>query len=151
MRLGKRAVSPLIATMMLIGVVLAAGFAVWSFANSATGAALSARGTEVARNVNQLNEKFIIFNANFSASKVRLWFYNNGNLTTQITAIVVWNAASPGTKTSLALPASTQLAVGVVTTLTVPALDTYTFTAGQTYYFQAVGQFGNTYTYFQQA
>ena len=151
-----RAVTPIVATILLIAVTLISGMAVFSYVNSEAGSSERALGTATASYLNSLNERFLIVNANFSSNKVTIWFYNNGNLTTKIQQIIVYNSTrslyvvySASLNTgyqSSGLPLTVATAGTAKITLTLPSQS---FGSGRTYFIQATALYGNTYTYYQ--
>lgn len=143
----RRAVSPIIATIILVAVAVSVGVGLWSYATSATGVAIQGQAEQAALNINQLNEKFVIFNFNVTGSSITIWFYNNGNFNTTIVSVSVRPGESGTPLTPCTGPLPLSLPKGQVATLT---LTSCSFIAGQTYFVQAVAQFGNTYTYFQK-
>lgn len=162
----KRAgITPVIATLMIIAVTIVAGGAVFFYVNSQAAIQEQRLGEANSSYLNFLNERFVTVNANFSSNKVTIWFYNNGNLTTKIQQIWIWNttrslyvaynssgvfsgsSSYPVSLESPVLPISLPSGSTQKITLTLPG--TLTFNAGRTYYIHAVAQYGNTYTYFQ--
>ena len=151
-----RAVTPIVATMLMIAVTLISGMAVFAYVNSQAGVSERRLGDATASYLNFLNERFLIVNANFSSNKVTIWFYNNGNLMTKIQQITVYNSTS-----SLYVVYSASLNTGYqvpALPLTVPDAGTATITltlpsqsfrSGRTYFIQAIALYGNTYTYYQ--
>lgn len=86
-------VSELVATVLLIGATLIAGFAVWGWVNGEAGASERAYGASVGGNVNYLEERFVVVNMNFSASAVTIWLYNDGQINFQPVQVLIYNAS----------------------------------------------------------
>ena len=90
-----RAVSPVIAEIILVGLTLTLGAAFWSTARTTGGAQLTTYVEDAASDINKINENFIISNFAFdydqsaappaaTAGMITVWFYNNGKLGTDI-------------------------------------------------------------------
>ena len=86
-------VSELVATVLLIGATLIAGFAVWGWVNGEAGVSERAYGASVGGNVNYLEEKFVVVNLNFSSSAVTVWLYNDGQVDFQPVQVLLYNAS----------------------------------------------------------
>ncbi len=162
-----KAITPIVATILLIAVTVTAGAGVFSYVNSQAGVSEKRLGDSTASYLNFVNEKFLTVNANFSATRVTIWFYNNGNFTTTIKQIWIWNTTRSlyvaynstvvlSGSTSYtpvsnyetpALPLTLPKGSTVVITLRLPG--TLTFNDGRTYYIQSLAAYGNTYLYFQ--
>jgi hypothetical protein len=146
-------ISPVIATTILLAIAVAVGAALWGFTSSATGATLQEQADKSAGSINQLNEKFIIFNLNVTlapgANNVTIWFYNNGNIATNITGVLIWEGEDRADLQEFT-DLSAQIQSGKVASLTLTYSVGGAFESGKTYYVQAVGLYGNTYTYFQK-
>ena len=95
-----RAVSPVIAEIILVGLTLTLGAAFWSTARTTGGAQLQTYVDDAASDINEMNENFVIVNLGFNYSHaadppttpdgvITVWFYNNGKLATNITQIQV--------------------------------------------------------------
>jgi len=102
-KLGRRsrlAVSEVMGSVLLMGVTLAVGFAVWAWASNAAIASEKSFGNAVGTNAGCLNLGIVIVNANFSstnANLVTLWFYNNGHGAVNITNIQIGNSTKVDT------------------------------------------------------
>jgi flagellin-like protein len=156
-----RAVTPVIGTVLMIGVTLAVGFAAWDWARSAAVSSENTFGNAIVSNMNYLKENYVIVNANFSATatqNVTLWFFNSGNATVYIKQTLISNVSStsPWTNSTSKLSSTNtagcgfclKLPVGQITQIQLKVNTA--FKAGVIYTVKAVGQYGNTYTY-QQA
>ena len=101
---GKRrrlAASEVMGSILLMGVTLAVGFAVWAWASNAAVASEKSFGNSVAINNNCLNLGLTVINANFNGTQafaklVTLWLYNNGHGNENISNIQISNVSSGG-------------------------------------------------------
>jgi len=146
----RKGVSPVVATVIIITVTLVVGFAVFAFVNSEAAVASGAFGQSTASYVNCLRERFVITNVAFnypSSGQVRVWFYNNGAINTQIVEIYIGTSTTSMTKISSFSSTPSTLEVGKSCYVTF----TYTINPGITYYIKAVGEFGNVVFYYQKA
>ncbi|MEE8115019.1 MAG: hypothetical protein V3T23_11785 [Nitrososphaerales archaeon] len=95
-----RAVSPVIAEMILVALTVTIGLAFWGSANSIAGSQLQTFVNTATSDINEMNENFVIVNLGFNYSHaadppttpdgvITVWFYNNGKLATNITQIQV--------------------------------------------------------------
>ena len=148
----KKGVSPVIATIMIIGVTLVVGFATWGFASGAIGSLLQSQSETVSSDINNLRERFVIVNVNISLSrdKVTVWVYSNGRLSTEITDLFVGGSST----SMIEVPNNNYTVIGKPAPpydLEVGQLITITFkhnsASGSDLYIKAVGKFGNSYTY----
>ena len=83
----KKAVSAVIANMIMVSITLAIGFVFWTTVNSTAGTTLTTYTEQTAADLNQLNEGFVITLIAFdypSVGDVTVWFYNNGGLATTL-------------------------------------------------------------------
>jgi hypothetical protein len=101
---GKRsrlAASEVMGSILLMGVTLAVGFAVWAWASNAALSSERNFGNSIAVNTNCLNLGLTVINANFNSSAayaklVTLWVYNNGHGNENISNIQISNVSSGG-------------------------------------------------------
>ena len=154
-----RAITPVIATIMMIGLTIAVGFAAWAWARSAATNSESNFGNAIGSDINYVKENFEVANVNFSSTSPQsatLWIYNNGNSTVYIKQIWISNTTISQTYTSLnatitpkfncyCLVLHSQTVVSITLSLTSPTV----FGSGVLYQFKALGVYGNTNT-FQQ-
>ena len=146
----------------MIAVTITVGFAAWAWARSAAVSSESNYGSAVASNSSYLKENFVIVNANFSSTatqNVTIWIYDNGNTAVYIKQIFISNVTSVSslqwlyTTSSLSTGGPTgctsclQVPVGYVAHITISANKA--FKSGVTYQIEALGQYGNTYSYEQ--
>lgn len=156
------AVSVVLGSVLMIAVTLAVGFAAWSWASSTAVSSENVYGKSVASNISYLNERFVISNANFSATtgqNVSVWIYNDGNLTVNIKQIWISNttAASGEQWSNTTTKLSNSNIPNCGHCLTIPPgtvksimLKVSTpFKSGVLYQFKILGQYGNTYSYQQ--
>jgi len=101
---GKRtrlAASEVLGSILLMGVTLAVGFAVWAWASNAALASEKSFGNSVNVNNNCLSLGLTVINANFNgtlayAKLVTIWFYNSGHGNENLSNIQISNASSGG-------------------------------------------------------
>jgi hypothetical protein len=164
----KVAISAILGAILMTGVTLAVGFAVWAWARNAAVASENNFGTfGVGTSINATNEKLVIANANFSntvSQNVTLWFYNYGSVASYVRQI--WISNSTWTNSTQRL-SSTQvkvdcnqggtscLYVGNFLQISPGAVQMATFKVntsfkpGVLYQFKILTIYGNTYTYQQ--
>jgi hypothetical protein len=91
-----------VATILTIAITLIAGAAVFSFVNSQAGVSEKQYGQSVGGVVNQIQEKFVVFDLSFpAANQISVWIYNTGQTTLQIASIRVYNSTAPTSKFNL--------------------------------------------------
>lgn len=105
----RRAVSPVIATTIILAITVVLGLSLWGFANSGVGTA-TIQYSEAVTEYGELvrNHRFMISNMDFdnpSPNQVAFWVYNNGKLDATISAnnvliICTMGCASPPTSPS---------------------------------------------------
>ncbi len=144
----KQGASEVIATVMMLGLTVAVGFALFSFAQDQAGVQLRAFNDDTVNRINRLNEKFVIVHIAFDhpvSNNVTVWFYNNGKLTTEIKTIFFGNDTSSLTEESFApIPLTIAPEETKKLTFIVSSLDPQ-----ETYYVRALGKYGNTFTTFE--
>jgi flagellin-like protein len=139
----RRGSNEVLGTVLLIGFTIAIGFAAWSWARSSAISTENSFGNEINGNINYLNERFEIANANFSTQTVSVWFLNYGNTT--VTVKQLWVSNSTWTSPPFAI--NLQVAQGGLRIATINAGTA--FKIGSSYQFKATGQYGNV-NYYQQ-
>ena len=128
-------------SILLLGVTLAVGFAVWAWASSAAIASERNFGNAVGTNTACLSLSLVVVNANFSsanANLVTLWFYNNGHGAVNITNIQISNSSSLLTYNMVQSRTNT---TGQVLTQNLKSLTVYyskTFSKSAIYTFAAI-------------
>lgn len=93
----KLGVSEVMGSVLLMGVTLAVGFAVWAWASNAAIASEKNFGNAIGINSNCLNLGVVIVNANFSSTNpnlVTIWLYNNGHGAVNVTNIMISNSTA---------------------------------------------------------
>ena len=138
----KKAVSAVIANMIMVSITLALGFAFWTAVNSQAGALLSNSNERTVADINQLNEDFVITLIAFDypvSGNVTVWFYNTGGLATEINQIFFGNVSSSLSDVTFSPSPLTlaEQASGSVEFV-------YSTNGGDTYYVKAVAQYGST-------
>jgi flagellin-like protein len=160
---GIKALTPVIATVLMIAVTLVVAFAAWAWATGATTGSEKSFNNSTGQNINQLKERIAIVNANFSATqknKVTVWFYNDGSINTTIIQVWVSNStytwcgisssqSNPPPQCSAISLLPVNLPQGGLVSATFTASSTSQFTSGSLYTIKVVAQYGNTFTYMQ--
>jgi len=93
----RRAISPVISSILLCATVLAVGASVWSFSYNAGTMLRQNYCREVGQRVDGLRERFIIENIIFNSTgnnTMRIWVYNCGTINIKLTAIHVFRSGS---------------------------------------------------------
>jgi hypothetical protein len=110
------------AAVITIAITLLAGSALFGYVNSEASVSENSLGQANAANVNYLDERFVVTDMSFGSNSVFLYLYNNGNVTLNLSEIVMYDAAGNdpgnGATNSLYVVFSTAPATG--TTPTVP-------------------------------
>jgi hypothetical protein len=127
----------------LIAITIAIGFAAWAWARSTAVNSESNYSNQVSGNINYLNERFEIVNANFSTQSVSVWFLNYGNTTVTVKQLWVSNS----TWTSAPFLVNLQVGAGALKLSTINVGTS--FKIGTAYQFKATGQYGNV-NFYQQ-
>jgi len=140
--------------MIMLGVTITLGFAIWGYANSQVGTVIAGYGESTGQHLNQLKEDFIIVNISydFTFDEVTVWIYNSGKVGTSIAPDQVFFGTSLG---SLSSP-SDFVPPGDVT-ITSGDIQSFTFRSstslqsGTTYYVKVLGQYGTASVSYQTA
>ena len=153
---GRRAISEVLGSLIMIAITLVAGAAVFGFVNGQSGASSQAIGNSAAQNINFLNEKeSVIYAGRVNATLANVWVYNNGIIDPlTITLATVINGTTPGSLAcSIALSGVT-VGRGNVTSVAVKMPDNptttppcpvpFTYVSTRSYTFKIYGQFGST-------
>jgi flagellin-like protein len=156
-----RGITPVLATIIMLGVTLTVAFAAWAWARGATGSTENNFNNSTGQNINQLKERLAIPTVNFSSTlknKVTVWLYNDGNITTNVVQVWVsnstytWCAVStsqsnppPQCTTTTGLPVN--LPQGNLAASTFTASSTNQFNSGSLYTIKVLATYGNTFTY----
>ncbi len=132
----RRAASEVMGAMIMLGVTLAVGFAVWAWARGSAANAEKNYGASVVSNISCLNQNFVISDANFSATNnklVTVWYYNNGNGTIKVGQTLISNSTWVySNSTSVSIP------MGIVKSVKFNVNTN--FHAGSVYTFKGVAQ-----------
>lgn len=133
-------VSEVIGSVLLMGITLAVGFAVWAWASSAAIASEKSFGNSVNSNATCLTMTYTGVNANFStasSSLVTVWFYNNGQGDINIRSVIIsntsWTYSYTLSPTSLLLVQNVNsITVNIGTSFTKDSLYTFKSTGSNT-------------------
>ena len=80
----RRAISPVIAALILSAVVMAVGGAVWSFSQGAMTITAEDYAEAVINMTETISERFIIEHVNHSATELSVWIYNYGDVDIEV-------------------------------------------------------------------
>ena len=93
---GRSGVSPVIASTILLGIAVALGLGLWSFANAGVGTATQEYAETVTEYGRFASDKFVVpsvaydyANGATSADDITVYVYNSGNFDTQIVNVIV--------------------------------------------------------------
>ena len=125
--------------MIMLGVTLTLGFAIWGYANNQAGVLIEGYSVSTAQHVNQLKEDFITvtISFNFANDEVTVWFYNNGKITTSVTSIFFGTSLGSLSPVSFSPPVT--IAPGEIASTTFSWIN---LQPGETYYVKATAQYG---------
>lgn len=139
-------VSPVLASIIMISVTLAVGMTIWSYVNTTSASITESYGQDVTNDINNINEDFIItyFGLNSTTDTISIWFYNNGQLDTEIKQLLIWTVSN---MTATSINTNLQLSQGTVGNIT----TTHNITINETYYVQVIAQYGTTHSTYRQA
>jgi len=92
----RRAISPVISSILLCATVLAVGASVWAFSRNAGKLLREDYSREVGGRIDGLRERFIIEKVIFNSTgnALRVWVYNCGTINMKLTAIHVFRSGS---------------------------------------------------------
>jgi flagellin-like protein len=80
--------SELVGSLLVVAMTIIAGAAVFGYVNSQAGLTEQQYGASVGGVINQIQEKFVVFDISFpSSTSASIWIYNTGHLTLQIASI----------------------------------------------------------------
>jgi flagellin-like protein len=145
----RRGIAELQGTLLSLVITIIAGAAVFGFVNGQASNSAKVYGDSVNTYVQTLQEKFVIANiaTNYpSSNKIKIWFYNSGDIDTNVTEIYVGTSES-----SLSKISSSSLPLTITKGSSASLEIDYTLTSGQIYYIKAVASLGNTRTSSQKA
>jgi hypothetical protein len=132
-------ISPVIATTIILAITVSLGLALWSFANSGVSAATAQYADIITDYGKYASDRFVIVNIAFDyplADKATVWVYNSGQLTTDISSVLLTckDCATPFAAVSVdasqITPANPQIASKSLQQL---SFDTGSLTDGSTY------------------
>jgi flagellin-like protein len=88
-------VSELMAAVVTIAITLVAGAALFGYVNGQAATSESNLGEANARNLNFLNEKFVVVDMAIQSGSgtANIWIYNNGNLALQLREIALYDGS----------------------------------------------------------
>jgi flagellin-like protein len=92
MNTDRRAVSPVIATTIILAITVALGLGLWGFANSGVGTATAQYSQTVDKYGEFVGDRFIIANIDFdnpSPGSISVWVFNSGKLSTTVSNLVL--------------------------------------------------------------
>jgi archaellum component FlaF (FlaF/FlaG flagellin family) len=135
----KMAVSPVLASIIMIGVTVTGGMAVWAYVNSTSAGMTEAFGEGVANDINGLNEDFIItyLGINATSDEVTIWIYNFGKMDTNIEQVLIWSESN---STADIVIVDTLVQKGTAGVLDI----SYPIENDETYFVKAIGTYGST-------
>jgi hypothetical protein len=85
-------VSPVIATTIILGITVALGLGLWSFANTSVSSATKDYAETVTEYGRFTSDRFLVANMDFhnpSAGRVAFWIYNSGELPTTVSNVIL--------------------------------------------------------------
>jgi hypothetical protein len=86
----RRALSPVIATVILAGVVLTIGGAIWSYSLGAAAVTADAYVSDTMRLLNEMQERFAVENVFYNSTDkvLKVWVYNYGKVNVTVDVYV---------------------------------------------------------------
>jgi flagellin-like protein len=93
----RRAISELVASVLTIAITIMAGAAVFGFVNGQAGVNEKQYGQSVGAVVDQMQERFVVFDLSVGTSSMGIWVYNTGQTDLQLVSIRVYNTTNPST------------------------------------------------------
>jgi flagellin-like protein len=88
----KRAVSPVIATTIILAITVVLGLSLWSFANSGVSVATQTYSDVITEYGKYVSDRFVVPTATFDhpdPDDVTVWVYNSGSFSTEIQSVIV--------------------------------------------------------------
>lgn len=169
MRLGRGrrrlAISEVLGSLIMIGITLVSGAAVFGFVNGQSGTSSQAVAKSAASNINFLNEREVVVYAAIQgaspSSTAQLYVYNNGAINPEVmNSVLFYDTLTSSNVCTVALPsnpiATTSVApisviIPAAPTPTCPSPSTITsgfvdgkFHSGHSYFFKVIGTYGST-------
>ena len=135
----------------MIAITLIAGVGVFGFINGQSSSSAQAVGNSAANNINFLNEKEVLLEANMSSvSHAAIWVYNNGQINPETMSSVIVKDDSVSS-TVCTVPVSAPVNQFQVTKITVLLPSSCTtgpnklqLVSGHSYTFLVTGQYGSS-------
>ena len=127
--LDRRGISPVIATVILCGVVLTIGISVWSYTYSITRSLEDDYYEKVKRQINAVSERFIVEHISYdnTSGVLNVWVFNYGEVDVQVdvyvrgdsegqnaTGILIPNGQIVAVSVSLAAEVGDELSITVI-------------------------------------
>ena len=135
----KKAISPILATLLLIVIAVAAIVVTYAWITTYMGSATQQAGV-------MLNKANVSFND--TTRVITIDVQNTGTSDTKIAAVYVGTSATSATQQTPTQTLPLSLGAGDIVTLTI---NGYSWTAGETYYFKVVPTAGAALTFTEQA
>lgn len=86
----RRAVSELVATMLLLAMTVVAGFALFGFVRAEAGSSELSYAQNVGGTIQYLQERFVVPQVSYSASSVTIYVYTSGAVPTQLAQVEIF-------------------------------------------------------------
>lgn len=86
----RRAVSELVATMLLLAMTVVAGFALFGFVRAEAGSSELSYAQNVGGTIQYLQEAFVVPQVSYSSSSVTIYVYTSGEVPTQLAQVEVF-------------------------------------------------------------
>ncbi|MCJ7561216.1 hypothetical protein MUO79_11485 [Candidatus Bathyarchaeota archaeon] len=137
----KKAISPILATLLLIVIAVAAIVVTYAWITTYMGSATQQAGV-------LLNKANVSFNA--TTGVIIIDVQNTGTSDTKIAAVYIGTSASSATQQTPTEPDTLPASLGAGDILTI-IIDDYDWDAGETYYFKVVPNSGAALTFQEQA
>ena len=135
----KKAISPILATLLLIVIAVAAIVVTYAWITTYMGSATQQAGV-------MLNKANVSFND--TTRVITIDVQNTGTSDTKIAAVYIGTSASSATQQTPTQTLPLPLGAGDIVTITI---DDYDWDAGETYYFKVVPNSGAALTFQEQA
>lgn len=145
-KISQMGVSAIIGNLMMVSVTLVVGFSLWTSTNSTASSTLEDYTNQAADDINHIKEDFVITLISFDypdPGKITLWFFNSGEIDTEIIELIAGNDTSFLSPEMFA-PNPLSLSVEQSGSLTI----TYSGATGDTFHVIALGKYGsNVYVF----
>jgi len=140
-KVSQKGVSAIIGNLVMVSVTLVVGFSLWTNTNSTASSTLEDYTDQAAYDINHIKEDFVITLISFdypSPGNVTLWFFNSGEIDTEIIKLIAGNETSFQSPQVFA-PNPLSLPVEQSGSLTIA----YSGTTGETLHVIAIGKYGS--------